>query len=228
MSGTLVQTLLKAQGSARSTLLCSGTRGQRPWPTDPIKLRGPVSHPLRPSCPGLRRSWKRGAGAAGEVGGGKRAWGGDQGGGLRPKQTLNRRVAVATAFPGLPWRLVQGRVVEGSPQEPPLASCCVFLFCHRGNNDLSLLPPPPAGGIRGLFPREGRGLVLAPPRGRGWDSPGWGVPARPGPRPRPRPGPARARCPASHPTQFANASSRQQSPLPRLQLPQAGEPFPGV
>lgn len=196
MSGTLAQTPLKAQGSARSTLLCSGTRGQRPWPIDPIKLRGPVPHPLRPSCPGLRRCWKRGAGAAGEGGGGKRAWGGDQGGGLRPKQTLNRRVAVATAFPGLPWRLVQGRVVEGSPQEPPLASSCVFLFCHRGNNDLSLLPPPPAGGIRGLFPREGRGLVLVPPGG------GAGIAlageSQPGLSPGPAPAPAQP-APAARP-----------------------------
>jgi hypothetical protein len=49
---------------------------------------------------------------------------------------------MATAFRGLPWRLPSSSVGEGSPQEPPLfASCCVFLFCHHGNGDLSLPPP---------------------------------------------------------------------------------------
>lgn len=157
--------------------------------------------------------WKgRGRTDRGETGVGTRA--GGWGGRLCPKQRPNTRVAMATAFPGRPWRVLHpapGRGGQPSGAQTPPA---VVSSCFVTTETVTSARRPTAGGAgplrRGSWPEGVRPCLWPRPRGgTGIALAGEslirlepGVPAPPTLAPRP-----------ANPTQTADPSNLQLSPL---------------
>lgn len=133
----------------------------------------PRSHPSRAA--GLARAGGEGVGRGAEGGGDEVRLGvGTRAEGLGAKQILNRRVATATAFPGLPLETAQrpdrGGQPPGAPTPPAVVSSC-FVTMATVTSALHPSPPPPSPGGEGeqrfnyspgggalRWPRPGAGL----------------------------------------------------------------------